>query len=72
LASWHSPGSFITSIVTTKGEIMCYQDQIPNVFEAVSAMNIPDEFFVRTLTDEAKMLSGRPPDEILEDQLEAL
>jgi hypothetical protein len=51
---------------------MCYQDQIPNVFEAVSAMNIPDEFFVRTLTDEAKMLSGSPPDEILEDQLEAL
>jgi hypothetical protein len=49
---------------------MCYQDQIPNVFEAVSARNVPDEFFVRTLTDEAKMLSGRPPDEILEDQLE--
>jgi hypothetical protein len=49
---------------------MYYQDLIPDILEAVSARNVPDEYFVRTLTDEAKMLSGRPPDEILEDQLE--
>jgi hypothetical protein len=51
---------------------MYYQDQIPNVIEAASAWNVPDEVFIQTLTDEAKMFSGFPPDEILEDNPETL
>ena len=51
---------------------MNYQDQIPNLLEVASALNVTDEIFIRTLTDEAKMLSGIPPEDILEDHPETL
>ena len=45
---------------------MYYQDLIPDALELVSAWDVPDEDFARTVNDQAKLMSGMPSEEILE------
>jgi hypothetical protein len=51
---------------------MYYQDLIPDALELVSAWDIPNEDFARTVNDQAKLMSGMPPEEILEGYPETL
>ena len=45
---------------------MYYQDLIPEALEIVSAWDIPDEDFAQAVNDQARLMSGMPPEEILE------
>ena len=45
---------------------MYYQDLIPDALELVSAWDVPDEDFARTVNDQAKLMAGVNPDELWE------
>ena len=51
---------------------MYYQDLIPEALELVSTWNVPDEDFAQVVNDQAKLMSGMPPEEILEGPSETL
>ena len=44
---------------------MSYENQILDALMIVSAWDIPDEDFAQTVNDQAKLMSGIPPEEIL-------
>ena len=51
---------------------MFYQDQILDALEIVSAWDVPDESFTQVVIDQAKLMSGMSPEEILEGLPETL
>ncbi len=51
---------------------MNQQDYILDAVELVSSWDVPDEDFARTVNDQAKLMSGIPPEEILEGTSETL
>jgi hypothetical protein len=51
---------------------MYYQDLIPEALDIVFTWDVPDEVFIRAVTDRAMMSSGTPPEEILEGTPETL
>ena len=48
------------------------EDYISDALLIVSGWNVPDEDFARTVNDQAKLMSGMPPEEILEGPSETL
>ena len=51
---------------------MNLHDYIIEALEIVSAWDIPDEDFAQIVTDQAKLMSGIPPEDILEGHPETL
>ena len=51
---------------------MSYENQILDALMIVSAWDIPDEDFAQAVNDQAKLMSGIPPEEILEGPSETL
>ena len=51
---------------------MSYEDYVITALMVVSAWDIPDEEFAQVVTDQAKLLSGMPPEDILEGHPETL
>ena len=43
------------------------EDHIPDAIEMVSAWDVPDEEFVQTVNDQARLMAGVPPDDPWED-----
>ena len=51
---------------------MNFEEYVITALELVSAWDIPDEDFARTVNDQAKLMSGMPSEEILEGYPETL
>ena len=51
---------------------MHYENYFTDALEIVSAWDIPDEDFAQVVTDQAKLMSGIPPEDILEGHPETL
>ena len=47
---------------------MHYQDCLTDAIEMVTAWDIPDEEFAQVVNDQAKLMSGIPAEEILEQE----
>ena len=46
---------------------MLIEDYIPDALEMVSAWDLPDENFAQTVNDQARLMAGVPPDDLLPD-----
>ena len=51
---------------------MTYENQILDALMIVLAWDVPDEDFAQVVNDQAKLMSGIPPEEILEGHPETL
>lgn len=49
---------------------MNIQDCIKEALKIVSAWDVPDEDFARTVNDQARLMAGINPDELWEDRTE--
>ena len=51
---------------------MHYQDYLIEALEIVSAWDLPDADFAKAVNDQAKLMAGVPPEQILERYSELL
>ena len=51
---------------------MQYEDYLTDAVDMVSAWDIPDEHFAQTVNDQAKLMAGVPPEEVMAARLDTL